>query len=98
MTSNRAASTMDYLDQIKAYITALTPLLYVGTYSPEAVREELKQMASCLDLDFHCASLTDVTTKGEDPLQVLDKILAFSGTKVSRGRCLWVLYLYHLLL
>ncbi len=97
MTSNRAANTMDYLDQIKAHITALTPLLYVGTYSLEAVREELNQMASCLELDFHCASLTDVTTKGEDPLQVLDKILAFNGTKVSRGRGLWVLYLYHLL-
>lgn len=41
-------NTMDYLDQIKTHITALTPLLYVGTYSPESVREECKQMASGL--------------------------------------------------
>ncbi len=98
MTSNRAANTMDYLDHIKAHITAVTPLLYVGTYSPDAVREELKQMASCLDLDFCCASLTDVTTKGEDPLQVLDKIIASNSNQASRGRYLWVLYFYHLLL
>ena len=89
---------MDYLDQIKAHITALTPLLYVGTYSPEAVREELKQMASFLEMDFYCASLTDVTTKGEDPLQVLDKIIAANSKQASRGRYLWVLYFYHLLL
>jgi SpoVK/Ycf46/Vps4 family AAA+-type ATPase len=89
---------MDYLDQIKAHITALTPLLYVGTCSPDAIREELKQMASCMEMDFYCASLTDVTTKGEDPLQVLDKMIASNSKQPSQGRCLWVLYLYHLLL
>jgi AAA+ superfamily predicted ATPase len=89
---------MDYLDQIKAHITALTPLLYVGTYSPESVREECKQMAACMELDFYCAALTDVTTKGEDPLQVLDKIIVSNSKQGSRGRCLWVLYYYHLLL
>ena len=67
---------MDYLKKIKTHIDALTPLIYVGTYSPEAVKEELRELASSLAMDFQCVALTDITGGGEDPLQTLNRIIS----------------------
>jgi SpoVK/Ycf46/Vps4 family AAA+-type ATPase len=89
---------MDYLEKIRTHISALTPLLYIGTYSPEVVREELKEMASSCDMNYHCVSLTDISSTGEDPLQTLDKIITTNKKNILHKRSLWVLYLYHLLL
>jgi len=89
---------MDYLSKIKRYIDALTPLFYVGTYSSEVVKEELKEMAATLTMEFHCVSLNDISSSGEDPLQSLDNIVKRNKKNMLGKRSLFVLYFYHLLL
>jgi len=89
---------MDYLDKIESHIKALTPLLYVGTYSPEVIKEELEDMASSLKMDFHCVSLNNISAGGEDPLQTLDKIISLNKKNALSKRTLWILYFYHLFL
>jgi len=90
---------MNYLETLQLHLHALTPLIYVGATSPEAVTEELSELASSCDMSVTVTSAADANTSEKDPVQILDTIIKTGlRNKNTNKRTLFILQFYHLFL